>query len=116
MVSAPIWLDFMRDFLKRQGAQGVGDEEREAQAEAERLGIQYVPVKVTEQLDFSVPDGVEPFWVVKATGARANAGAAGAILEYFVKGTEPEEHPVYTAVEGSAGEANAASYLESPDL
>jgi penicillin-binding protein 1A len=116
MVSAPIWLDFMRDFIKLQGSHAVGGEEREAQGEAERLGIQYVPVKVTEQLDFSVPDGVEPFWVVKATGARASAGTAGAILEYFVKGTEPEEHPVYTAVEGSAGEANAASYLESPDL
>jgi membrane carboxypeptidase/penicillin-binding protein len=113
VVSAPIWLNFMRSFLeyrKEQEAHRTGDESKQ---EAERLGIEYVPPKVTEQLDFSVPDGVEPFWISKASGARSQAGAPGAILEYFVQGTEPEEHQVVASEEG---EADASSYLESPDL
>jgi hypothetical protein len=103
----------MRNFLEHRSAQESGQLEKEAREEAERLGIAYEPPKVTEQLDFSIPDGVEPFWIWKANGARAQPGGPGAFLEYFVKGTEPEEHPVSTSEEG---EATASSYLESPDL
>jgi penicillin-binding protein 1A len=113
VVSAPIFLNFMRSFIEHRSAQESGQLEKEAKEEAERLGITYEPPKVTEQLDFSIPDGVEPFWIWKASGARAQPGVAGAFLEYFVKGTEPEENPVTTSEEG---EATASSYLESPDL
>ncbi len=113
VVSAPIFLNFMRNFLEYRSAQESGQLEEEAKNEAQRLGITYEPPKITEQLDFSVPDGVEPFWIWKANGVRAQPGVAGAILEYFVKGTEPEEHPVST---GEEGEATTSSYLESPDL
>jgi len=113
VVSAPIWLNFMREFLKYRSEQDSGRVEKEAKEETDRLGIEYVAPKVTEQLDFSVPDGVEPFWISKASGTRSQAGAPGAILEYFVQGTEPEEHQ---ASSGDEGEASASSYLESPDL
>jgi hypothetical protein len=103
----------MRGFLDHRSAQESSMLETEAKAEAERLGVAYQPPKLTEQLDFSVPDGVEPFWIWKASGARAEPGASGAFLEYFVKGTEPEEHPPVSSYEG---EATTSSYLESPDL
>jgi membrane carboxypeptidase/penicillin-binding protein len=88
--------------------------EREAKSEAERLGIEYVPVQMTEQLDFSVPEGVEPFWIEKTTGAKQSEGHG--FLEYFIKGTEPEESPVIENDDESTGEESASSYLESPDL
>ena len=37
-------------------------------------------------------------------------------LEYFIKGTEPEESPVIDNEDESTGETSASSYLESPDL
>jgi penicillin-binding protein 1A len=113
VVSAPIFLNFMRNFLDHRSSQESSLIEREAREEAERLGITYEPPKVTVQLDFSVPDGVEPFWIWKANGGRAQPGTAGAFLEYFVKGTEPEEA---SALSSEEGEATASSYLESPDL
>lgn len=113
VVSAPIFLNFMRDFLNFTDAQELSLLEAEAKDEAERLGITYEPKKVAEKLDFSVPDDVEPFWIWKASGARAQSGAEGAFLEYFLRGTEPEEHPI---ISSETGEATASSYLESPDL
>jgi penicillin-binding protein 1A len=115
VVSAPIWLNFMRDFLEHQKSQVGDDAEREAKAEAETIGIEYTDPVVNEQLDFSAPEGVEPFWVFKETGARAPEGASGAILEYFVKGTEPSEAASVAAEENDAG-ADSGSYFESPDL
>ena len=88
--------------------------ERDAKSEAEKLGIEYVPVTLTEQMDFSVPEGVEPFWIDKATGAKQSQGHG--FLEYFIKGTEPEESPVIENEDESTGETSASSYLESPDL
>lgn len=113
VVAAPIWLYFMRDFLQYEKRDMAERLEREAKEEAARLGITYVEPTVPEQLEFSVPDGVEPFWIQKSSGVRSSEGSPGAILEYFVKGTEPEEH-VYGDEED--GEANSSSYLESPDL
>jgi penicillin-binding protein 1A len=113
VVSAPIFLNFMRNFLEHRSAAESGQLEKEAKEEADKLGVAYEPPKVTEQLDFSIPDGVDPFWIWKANGTRAQPGVAGAFLEYFVKGTEPEEQLVST---GEEGEATASSYLESPDL
>lgn len=117
VVSAPIWLNFMRDFLNYEKAQTASEAEREARAEAAQLGIEYRPPTNDEQLDFSVPEGVEPFWVSKSSGAKTTAGAPGAILEYFSKGTEPDEYPD-VATEDAEGEEDesSSSYLESAEL
>jgi penicillin-binding protein 1A len=109
VVAAPIWLYFMRDFLNFQDKTALEKLESEGKAEAERLGIEYVPPQPFEPLDFSVPPGVDGFWVDKNSGMAAEANAPGAIYEYFVKGTEPNK----TAIQGQDG---ATSYLESGDL
>jgi penicillin-binding protein 1A len=114
-VAAPIWLYFMRDFLGYEKQVSTAHLEQEAKAEAEKLGITYVPPTPSEQLDFGVPDGVDAFWVSKQSGARVPEGAPGAILEYFIKGTEPEEH-VPTEEGSEESEASSSSYLEMPDL
>jgi penicillin-binding protein 1A len=113
VVAAPIWLNFMRDFLTYEQKSSAQQLESEARAEADTLGIAYRSPENVEQLDFSVPDGVEPFWVYKSSGTRAHEGASGAILEYFVKGTEPDE---YSETSPEEGEESSSSYLESPDL
>ncbi len=112
-VAAPIWLNFMREFLGYEEKHATVQREQEAKAEAEQLGIAYRPPEKSEQLDFAIPEGVEPFWVYKGSGARAAQGAAGAILEYFVQGTEPDSRADESS---SDGEESASSYLESPDL
>jgi penicillin-binding protein 1A len=117
VVSAPIWLNFMRDFLTYERDREERTLEQNAREEASKLGIEYVKPSVVEQLDFPVPDGVEPFWISKESGARSSEGAPGAFLEYFVKGTEPEERVYEPADEESdEGEESSSSYLESPDL
>jgi penicillin-binding protein 1A len=119
VVAAPIWLYFMRDFLERSSTATLDSLEREAKGEADKLGIEYVAPKITEQLDFSVPEGVEPFWINKATGARLGQGSPGAFLEYYVKGTAPDEYPNVgdtSEGDGEEREASTSSYLESPDL
>jgi penicillin-binding protein 1A len=115
VVSAPIWIYLMREFLDYRKSLGSERLEKEAQGEAERLGIEYEPPKATENLDFVVPEGVEPFWIYKGSGVRANAGEPGAFLEYFVKGTEPERAPPPSEI-AEGQEASETSYLESPDL
>ncbi len=113
VVAAPIWLNFMRGFLGHEEKHSAELLEQQARAEAEQLGIAYRPPQKAEQLDFAVPEGVEPFWVYKGSGVRASEGAPGAILEYFVKGTEPDSHAADVSEEG---EESSSSYLESPDL
>jgi penicillin-binding protein 1A len=117
VVAAPIWLYFMRDFLEKSNTSTTDAVERESKVEAERLGIEYAPPKIAEQLDFTVPDGVEPFWINKATGAKLEPGDGGAFLEYFLKGSAPDEHPILSdGGEEREPEASTSSYLESPDL
>jgi hypothetical protein len=46
-------------------------------------------------------------------------GSSGAFLEYYIKGTAPDEYPnLGGGGEGEGGEreASTSSYLESPDL
>ncbi|MBN8549933.1 MAG: PBP1A family penicillin-binding protein [Deltaproteobacteria bacterium] len=107
-VAAPVWLYLMREFLNDEDQQNYQKLVEETKAEAERLGIEYVAPEPLRPLDFSVPDGVDPFWINKATGLAAAPGSPGAFLEYFVKGTEPSK----TAPD----EQDSTSYLESPDL
>jgi penicillin-binding protein 1A len=117
VVSAPIWLYFMRDFLSYEREREERTLEQNAREEADRLGISYVKPSVVEQLDFPIPDEVDPFWIAKESGARSVEGAPGAFLEYFVKGTEPEERSYDTSAEENDEEAEStSSYLESPDL
>jgi membrane carboxypeptidase/penicillin-binding protein len=87
--------------------------EQQARSQAELLGISYSEPQKMDELEFAVPDGVEPFWVYKSSGVKAPEGADGAILEYFVKGTEPE---TYSDPQLSEEEESSSSYLESPDL
>ncbi|MBX7143753.1 MAG: PBP1A family penicillin-binding protein [Oligoflexia bacterium] len=107
-VAAPAFLYIMRDFLSYEDANNYERLNSEAKAEAERLGVAYVAPEPLQPLDFSVPDGVDPFWINKETGLLAEQGSPGSFLEYFVRGTEPSK----TAPE----EADTSSYLESPDL
>ncbi|MCO6429289.1 MAG: PBP1A family penicillin-binding protein [Deltaproteobacteria bacterium] len=108
-VAAPIWLYFMRDFLNLQDALLMDSLEREGRAEAERLGIEYVPPQALEPLDFQVPEGVDPYWVDKASGLLSTAGSPGAFYEYFMRGTEPK-----SSIEQPLQQPN--TYLQSPDL
>ncbi|MCB0334973.1 MAG: hypothetical protein KDD62_01665, partial [Bdellovibrionales bacterium] len=94
-VSAPAWLHFMASFLEEQDQNKLGQLNKDLQEDAERLGVEYQPPEKIEPLDFSVPDGVEPFWIDKTTGRKAKAGATGAFLEYFLDGTQPEEAEDY---------------------
>lgn len=108
-VSAPIWLNFMQPFLDYMDKVNYENLVEEAKADAERLGIDYLAPEPLQPLDFAVPDGVDPFWVNKASGRLADPGSDGAILEYFLRGTEP---PRYVPEE----EETTESYLESPEL
>ena len=64
-----------------------------------------------------MPEGVEPFWINKSSGAKLSQGDSGAFLEYYIKGTAPDDYP---HIGGDSGdeerEASTSSYLESPDL
>jgi penicillin-binding protein 1A len=109
VVAAPIWLYTMRDFLNYKDQATNLLLEREAKEEAERLGIAYVPPEPVEPLDFSVPEGVDPFWVDRSTGLLSSAGSEGAIYEYFIRGTEPKKSI-------DSEEEETSSYLQSSDL
>lgn len=106
-VAAPIWLYLMDPFLKEKDQEKYNQLVQEAKDESERLGIEYVAPHDVQPLDFSVPEGVDPFWVDKETGLRSEPNAPGAIYEYFIRGTEPED---------SIGQEDLSSYLESSEL
>lgn len=106
-VSAPTWLYFMSAFLDYEEKRQYKELEVEAKSEAERLGIEYVPPEPLEPLDFTVPDGVEPYWIDKQSGTRTEPGTPGAFLEYFKEGTEPGAQKVREAT---------ADYWNSPEL
>lgn len=114
VVAAPIWLYFMRDFLAHQEESARGAAEAEARREAQALGIKYQPPDLAEQRDFIIPDGVDLFWVDKASGRRSSEGAPGAIQEYFLKGTEPESAALSGEEDGY--ELSEGTYVEAPDL
>lgn len=107
-VAAPIFLYAMREFLALQDKLRYEKLVEESRKEAERLGIEYTPPPPIEPLDFSVPEGVDPYWINKGSGLLSEKGAPGAFYEYFLKGTEPRT--------SSPEEADTTSYLESPEL
>lgn len=106
-VAAPIWLDVMHDYLNYLDEINYARAVEEAKEEAQRLGIEFTPPEPLTPLDFSVPEGVEPFWVDKRTGLLADSGDPNAIFEYFVRGTEPRR---------GAGTEDTKAYLDSPEL
>ena len=106
-MAAPVFLHFMDEFLKRQDESDYRRLMEEAQAEARRLGIEYVAPERPGPIDFTPPDGVDPVWVDRNTGRLAEPGAENVIHEYFVRGTEPS---------ATQGEEETSTYLESPDL
>ena len=107
-VAAPIFVYAMDSFLKAKDSEQYDLLTRSAREDSDRLGIEYVSPPPVEPEVFSVPAGVEPFWVNKNTGVLSEAGAPDAILEYFKRGTEPPK-----VMESSGDEEE---YYESPEL
>lgn len=107
-VAAPIWLYFMRDYLTQLDEREYRKTVEETRAEAQRLGVEYVAPERLAPLDFTVPPGVEPFWVDKNSGVAVEPNAAGGIYEYFVRGTEPNK--------SGPESAPASELLDSPEL
>ncbi len=107
-IAAPVWLDFMKPFLEYRDAQVVEQMRGESEMESKRLGIEPEEVSPPKPIDFTVPAGVDPYWVDKASGLRSCPGCPGAILEYFKKGSAPTR--------GTDMKEDAQSYLESGDL
>lgn len=106
--AAPIWLYTMQEYLDYRDKVKYQEQVIEAKAEAEHLGIEYVAPEPIQPLDFSIPDGVDPYWVDHDSGALSTQGASGAILEYFKKGTEPGKHVEIRQ--------ESEDYLDSADL
>ena len=88
-VSAPIWLNTMKNFLDDRDEIEVKDLSEIAKKESEELGIEYVMPKKSEPQDFTVPDGVKSYWINKQTGNLADKSEKGAILEYYLPNTQP---------------------------
>jgi penicillin-binding protein 1A len=107
-VAAPVFLDFMKAFLDRQEWREYQAMVEEAKNEAQRLGVEYIAPEPLEPLEFSVPDGVDPFWVDRETGVLTSADNPVAFKEYFLKGTEPTR--------SAPDQATSTSYLDAPDL
>jgi penicillin-binding protein 1A len=108
VVAAPIFTSFMKHYLENQEQVELEKIEEAAKLEAERLGISYSKAEKPQALDFSVPEGIDPVWVNRTTGKQTEPGEAGAIYEYFLRGTEPNKE--------QSSSASTKSYLESPDL
>jgi penicillin-binding protein 1A len=106
-VSAPIFLEFMQNFLDYQDRIQYERLVAEAKQEAEQLGIEYVAPEPLEPLDFTVPEGVDPYWVDRSTGALSDPSNPEAIYDYFVRGTEPKAY---------ATKEEDVNYLDSPEL
>jgi penicillin-binding protein 1A len=107
-VAAPVFRDFMADFLSAHEKADLGKLISEGQAEAKKLGIEYQAPTQIPVPDFFIPEGVKPYWIYKSSGEEAAEGEPGAILEYFADGTEPNR--------SSYDPSEAGSYLESPEL
>lgn len=106
-VSAPIFLEFMQNFLSHRDRVQYEQLVADAKKEAEQLGIEYVAPEPLEPLDFAVPDGVDALWVDRMTGQPTIPSNPDAIYEYFISGTAPI---------GSSQKEDTSAYLDSPEL
>lgn len=107
-VAAPIFLEFMKNYLSQNDDKNYARLLAESREEAQRLGIDFKEPERPQPSDFAIPEGVEPYWIDKKSGVAAAEGDPGAILEYFAEGTGPNR--------SVADAPDATSYLESPEL
>jgi penicillin-binding protein 1A len=106
-VAAPIFLNFMRNFLAYEDERKYIRMIEENRTNAAKLGIEEEPVERPEALDFSVPEDVDPFWMNRQTGFLSGPEDPEALYEYFVRGTEPRR---------AEGGPITQQYLDAPDL
>lgn len=104
-VAAPIFVYFMKDFFEYQDKLTFERLVAESKEEAERLGIEPDPVEPLAPLDFTVPEGVDPVWINRYSGRATSPDDPEALVDYFVRGTEPNAAP-----------DESEQYLQSPDI
>ncbi len=113
-ISAPIFLDMMKGFLKQRADSDRATLIAARKADAEALGISYVEPPEVAPADFVVPEGLEKRWMMRDSGKIAPEGTSGAIPEYFVRAggrSSTDEDASESAPQKSSGD-----YLESPDM
>ena len=76
-VSAPIFLDYMKDYLNHRDEVAHQSLIEAAKEEAVKLGVEYKEPAMPEPRDFSIPEGVEAAWISKGSGLLAEPGAPG---------------------------------------
>lgn len=108
-VAAPIFLEFMREYLKHRDEVVYSEKLADAKELASKTGGPVVEPKPIEPADFSVPEGVSPFWVNRYRGTITTREDPGGIIEYFREGTQPKR---YTEFQSNT----VKSYLEDTDL
>ncbi len=117
MVAAPIWRNFMRDFLNYEDNERYQELIRSAKEDSEKLGIHYRQPARPEPIDFAVPDGVEAFWVNRQSGALAAPGSSNVYIEYFLKGSAPSaSYDLGGGISEEEFAESETSYLNAPDL
>ena len=86
-IAAPVWLDFMTNFLKDR--ENLGREEllEQLKEEASFLDINYIEPEKPAVADFVAPPGLETHWIYRGSGQEAEGKSDGAILEYYIPGT-----------------------------
>ncbi|MCL4147300.1 UNVERIFIED_CONTAM: hypothetical protein GTU68_026835 [Idotea baltica] len=91
-VSAPIWINFMDNFLKEKEEEKYQNLITKTKEDSKRLGIEFYQPKKLGPLDFTPPKGVRPVWIDKYTGYLSNPNKKTAFLEYFREGKEPKTY------------------------
>lgn len=132
-VAAPIWLNFMKQFLDNIDTREYEELVKKTKEESERLGVDFVVPERLSTQDFSPPKGVDLQWMNLISGISAQEGDPGAVSEYFIEGTGPnktltpiDDEPVDIDGDGIPDEnpdgntrpsgSAEDQYLESPDL
>jgi penicillin-binding protein 1A len=109
-VSAPIFLDFMKEFLEHQDQKILEKIKQERTHQEDRLGVEMPPRDSLAPADFTVPEGVDPFMVDRYSGVLVPEDSKEGykpVKQYFLSGTRPPE---------PQAEESSSSYLDSPDL
>lgn len=107
--AAPIWLYFMKDFLEYRENQEYEAQVKEAKEVSEKTGQEFKNPSKLSPSNFLPPQDVIPYWINKKTGMRVEKDSEGAFLEYFRKGTGPNESTEEI-------EAETINYLDQIDL
>jgi penicillin-binding protein 1A len=112
-VSAPIWLNFMQQFLPLQDGKTKEEILKEAEKEKAEVGIS-IPIPETMPIDqFRVPLGVQAYWIDRATGHEVTPNSSSALLEYFKNGTEPRRSNASEDEAGNGESGATESYLDT---